>query len=184
MQLTPRKFQSHFHPAHTVNCLDLTISLKNYTITYHKVHYQVSQKPHHKYMYPHYSSNHQRHVFSGIIKTEMTHYNRLSKTTDNYNYLLNPFRLRLKVLDYPDKLITDYSFPWLCFLAHKRLKTKQLKQTKNNNNMNMTVYYRTKYNKHMTTDKIAQKILHKYHNNHIPKLSKAYATPPSCTHYS
>ena len=159
---------------HSVNYLDLTISLNHHTIRYYKSHYQVFQKPHHKYMYPHYSSNHPQHIFSGIIKTETTHYSRLSKTIDNYNYLLNLFQLRLKVLDYPDKLITDYSFPWLSFTAHKLSKTKRLQQTNNNNNMNMTVYYRTKYNKHMRTDKIVQKLLHKYHNNHIPKLSKAY----------
>ena len=159
---------------HSVNYLDLTISLNHHTIRYHRIHYQVFQKPHHKYMYPHYSSNHPQHIFSGIIKTETTRYSRLSKTIDDYNYLCNLFRLRLQVLDYPDKLITTYSFPWLSFAAHKRLKTKRLQQTDTYNNTNPTVYYRTKYNKHMRTDKIVQKLLHKYHNNHIPKLSKAY----------
>ena len=37
-----------------------------------------------------------------------------------------------------------------------------------------TIYYRSKYNKHARTDKIVRHILHKYHNIHIPKLTKAY----------
>ena len=63
----------HFHAKlnhHTTHYLDLSLSLNHFTITYHIVHYQIYQKPHHKYMYPHFSSNHPHHVFSGIIKTE------------------------------------------------------------------------------------------------------------------
>ena len=137
-------------------------------IRYHQVHYHIFQKPHHKYMYPHYSSNHPQHIFSGIIKTETVRYSRLSKTIDDYNYIHNLFRLRLNALDYPDKLITDNSFPWLPFTAHKRRNRTRQTKTKS------TVYYRTIYNKHLRTDKIVQQILRKYHNLRIPKLSKAY----------
>ena len=153
---------------HSVNYLDLTISLNHHTIRYHQVHYHIFQKPHHKYMYPHYSSNHPQHIFSGIIKTETVRYSRLSKTIDDYNYIHNLFRLRLNALDYPDKLITDNSFPWLPFTAHNRRNRTQHTKTKS------TVYYRTIYNKHLRTDKIVQQILRKYHNLRIPKLSKAY----------
>ena len=160
--------------SHSVHYLDLTISLNHHTIRYHKVHYHVFQKPHHKYMYPHFSSNHPRHIFSGKIKTETTRYSRLSKTIDDYKHIRNLFRLRLNKLDYPDKLINDFSFPWLSFAVHKRLRTKRLQKKNNNdNNHNMTIYYRTKYNKHIRTDKIVQNIVQKHHTNHIPRLSRA-----------
>ena len=43
---------------HSIHYLDLTISFNHYTIRHHKIHHQVYQKPHHKYMYPHFTSNH------------------------------------------------------------------------------------------------------------------------------
>ena len=155
---------------HNVNYLDLTLSLNHYTMWYHKVHYQVYQKPHHKYMYPHFSSNHPKHIFTGIIKTETIRYSRLSATVDDYNFIHKLFSLRLTALNYPYHLITDNSFPWLTHAAHLR----RFRQIKPENNNLPTVYYRTKYNKDKRTDKIVHKILLKYHNNHIPKLTKAY----------
>ena len=64
---------------HTTHYLDLSLSLNHFTIRYRIVHYQIYQKPHHKYMYPHFSSNHPHHIFSGIIKTETIRYSRLSQ---------------------------------------------------------------------------------------------------------
>ena len=116
---------------HSVNYLDLTISLNHDTIMYHKIHYQIYQKPHHKYMYPHFSSNHPQHIFAGIIKTETTRYSRLSSTFDDYNFIRKLFTLRLTTLDYPTKLINDNSFPFLPYNSHKRrTKNKQNRQTK------------------------------------------------------
>ena len=80
---------------------------------YHKIHHHIYQKPHHKYMYPHFSSNHPQHIFTGIIKTETVRYSRLSKTKDDYNFVHKLFTLRLTALDYPNRLITENSFPWL-----------------------------------------------------------------------
>ena len=57
---------------HSVNYLDLTISLNHHTIMYHKIHCQIYQKPHHKYIYPHFSSNYSQHILTGIIKIETT----------------------------------------------------------------------------------------------------------------
>ena len=53
------------------------------------------QRPHHRYMYPHFSSNHHRHIFSGIIKTETIRYSRLSATIDNFNFIHHHFTLSL-----------------------------------------------------------------------------------------
>ena len=103
---------------HSTHYLDLTISLSYHTIIYRKLHYQIFQKPHHKYMYPHFSSNHPQHIFTGIIKTETMHYSRLSSTVDDYNFIHKLFTLRLTALDYPYKLIIDNSFPWLPYNTH------------------------------------------------------------------
>jgi len=156
-----------------VHYLDLTISLNHYTMKYHKIHYCVFQKPHHKYMYPHFSSNHPLHIFSGIVKTETTRYSRLSITFNDYDYICKLFRLRLLALDYPRKLIATSSFPWLPYSSHRQRKTCK-RSPLNRTDNKLTVYYKTKYNKHMRTDRVVQQILRKYHNMHIPKLTKAY----------
>ena len=155
---------------HFTHYLDLTISLSYHTIMYHKNHHCIYQKPHHKYMYPHLSSNHPQHIFIGIIKTETIRYCRLLKTKDDYNFVYRLFTLRLTALDYPDKLITENSFPWLLYYNHKR---RELTNTTHCYNNKPTVYYRSKYNKHARTDKVVHHILHKYHNMHIPRLTKA-----------
>lgn len=97
---------------YTTHFLDPTLSFNHFTIRHHKVHYQVYQKAHHKYIYPHLSSNHLPHIFTGILKTETIRYSRLSATIDEYNFIRQLFSPRLTALDYPDKLITTYSFPW------------------------------------------------------------------------
>ena len=86
----PVTFTSTYHSTHY---LDLTISLNCHTIIYHNLHYQIFQKPHHKYMYPHFSSNHPQHIFTGVIKTETIRYSRLSSTVDDYNFIHKLFTL-------------------------------------------------------------------------------------------
>ena len=156
---------------HCVHYLDLTISLNYHTLLYNKIHYQVYQKPNHKYMYPHFSSNHPSHIFPGIIKTETIRYSRLSSTPDDYNFVRKLFSLRLKSLNYPSRLITTNTFPFLSYHGHKR-RTKRLKQ--NNKQQDFTVFYKTRYNKNTRTDKIVHHILRKYHNKRIPILTKTY----------
>ena len=153
----------------TTHYLDLTLSFNHFTIMNHKVHYQIYQKPHHKYMYPHFSSNHPQHIFTGIIKTETIRYSRLSATPDDYHFIHKLFSLRLTALNYPDKLISEHSFPWLTLTTHRRrLKDKQTDQ------QIPTVYYKTLYNKDKRTDKIVTNILRKYHTPNIPNLTKTY----------
>lgn len=120
--------------SHSTHYLDLTISLNHHTIIYHKIHHHINQKPHHKYMYPHFSSNHPQHIFTGIIKTETIRYSRLSKTIDDYNFIHKLFTLRLTALDYPNKLITDNSFNFHGYpttLTNKDLLTVYNKTTTN-----------------------------------------------------
>ena len=80
---------------YTTHYLDLSLSLNHFTIRYHIVHYLIYQKLHHKCMYPHFSSNHPHHIFSGIIKTETIGYSRLSATIDNFNFIHHYFTLSL-----------------------------------------------------------------------------------------
>ena len=79
----------------TTHYLDLTLSLNHFTIKSHRVHHQIYQKPHHKYMYPHFSSTHPRHIYAGIIKTETIRYNRPSASIADYNFIRHLFTLRL-----------------------------------------------------------------------------------------
>jgi hypothetical protein len=148
-----------------------TITLNYHTLLYNKIHYQVYQKPNHKHMYSHFSSNHPSHIFPAIIKTETIRYSRLSSTPDDYNFVRKLFSLRLKSLNYPSRLITTNTFPFLSYHGHKR-RTKRLKQ--NNKQQDFTVFYKPRYNKNTRTDKIVQHILRKYHNKRIPKLTKTY----------
>ena len=88
----PITFMSNHNTTHY---LDLSLSLNHFTIRYHIVHYLIHQKSHHKYMYPHFSSNHPLHIFSNIIKTETIRYGRLSATIDNFNFIHRHFTLSL-----------------------------------------------------------------------------------------
>ena len=108
---------------HSTHYLDLTISLNYHTIMYHKIHHCIYQKPHHKYMYPHFSSNHPEHIFTDIIKTETIRYSRLSKTKDDYNFVYRLFTLRLTALDYPDKLTYRKLFPMATLLQSQTTTT-------------------------------------------------------------
>ena len=78
-------------------------------------------------------------------------------------------KLQLTALNYPDKLISEHSFPRLTLTAHRlRLIDKQTDQ------QIPTVYYKTLYNKDKWTDKIVTNILRKYHTPNIPNLKKTY----------
>ena len=76
-----------------VHYLDLCVSLGCCTVLRRGVHYQVFQKPHHKYMCPHFSSSHPQYVFTGIIKTETFRYSRLSATKNDYDFVRQLFLL-------------------------------------------------------------------------------------------
>ena len=158
---------------YTVHCLDLTISLNHYRLLFNKIHFKVYQKSHHKYMYPHFSSNHPQHIFKGLIKTETIRYSRLSSTITDYKLIRKLFTLRLPSLDYPIPFIHRNSFPFLSHQHHKR-SVKRLNTSKQLIKRRPVIYHKTTNNKHIRTDKIVQHILNKYHNNLIPKLTKTY----------
>ena len=89
----PITFKSNHHTTHN---LDLLVTQPfHHHIPYSCPLSDPYQRPHHKYMYPHFSSNHHRHIFSGIIKTETIRYSRLSATIDNFNFIHHHFTLSL-----------------------------------------------------------------------------------------
>ena len=95
------------------------------------VHHQIYQKPHHKYMYPHFSSNHPHHIFSGIIKTETIRYSRLSATIDNFNFIHHHFTLSLGSFSIDDGDGTkNVTFKMnLCFFKLCRIYSNSLKMS-------------------------------------------------------
>ena len=127
---------------------------------YHKIHHHISQEPHHEYMYPHFSSNHPRHISSGIIKAETVRYSRLSKTKDDYNFVHKLFTLRLTTLDYTNELVTENYFSWLPYYSHKRRQLTNNTHLHNNkqfttaanttNTLELTKLYATSYTNTIT----------------------------------
>ena len=120
---------------HTTHYLDLSLSLNHFTIRYHIVHYLIYQKLHHKCMYPHFSSNHPHHIFSGIIKTETIRYSRLSATIDNFNFIHHHFTLNLGSFSIDDgdstKNVTfkmNAHFFKLCCVYSNSLKMSKCRQ--------------------------------------------------------
>ena len=120
-------------------------------------------------MYPHFNSNHPKHIFSGLIRTETFRYSKLSATKDEYNYIKTLFTIRISALNYPSNYIYKFSFPWLNSQTHKIKTPRKQHNTPQIN----TIFYRTQFNKHIRTDIITKSILKKYHNMHIPKLRQA-----------
>ena len=121
---------------------------------YHRIHYCVYQKPHHKY------TIHLRHIFTGIIKTKTTRYIRLSITFDDFDYIHKIFRLRLQALDYPPSLINSCSFPWLPNTLHKRRKTNRQQHTKR---LTVTRLFTTGLN--ATSSSVLTKLYNKFYAN-------------------
>ena len=89
----------------SVDFLDLTIyksSLFPFTNT---LDTRTYQKSHNLYQYLHYSSNHDKAVFKGIIAGELVRYVRTNTLKDNYTAMTKLLKMRLVARDYPTKLI-------------------------------------------------------------------------------
>lgn len=169
----PKQIEINFlSNSNEINYLDITISFNHYTLITNKPHYRIYQKPHHKYMYPHFNSNHPKHVFPGLINTETLRYNKLSATKTEYDFIKTLFFIRLSALNYPSQFLVKHSQPWLNNKNFTNRKSHKII----NPTLNNTIYYRTFYNKHVRTDIITKSILKKYHNKHLPKLRPAICT--------
>ena len=95
---------------------------------YHKIQHQIFQIPHH--MHPHFSSNHPQH----ISKASSRPIQQTFKDKDDYNFIQKLFTLGLTAPEYPNKLITKNSLPWLpyCIRIHKRRLTNKTQPYNNN----------------------------------------------------
>ena len=118
-------------------------------------------------MYTHFTLNHPKHIFSGLIRTETIRYSKFSKTIAEYNFIKVLFSTRLTSLNYPNRLILKHNFPFLGFSKH------QLRKSNNKSKHKKTIYFRSKFNKNFHTDLVVKRILNKYKNKHIPKLTQA-----------
>ena len=97
---------------YTCQYLDLRLSIDGYTACFWKVHLKTYFKPLHKFAYLDTSSNHPRHVFKGLIRTECSRYKRNSSSVSDYLHSLDLFKMRLLKLGYSkgfiDRNIIDY----------------------------------------------------------------------------
>ena len=85
--------------------LDLTLGIGCNTFSNKKVYYNVYQKPFNTYSYTHYSSNHPKGVFKGIVKTECHRYKYLSCNKKEYEHITELFAHRLMLCGYPYKFL-------------------------------------------------------------------------------
>ena len=81
---------------------------------------------------------------------------------------LKIFFLRLRSLNYHSHLFKINSFPFLPF------NRRVTRNRRTNKHSTPTIFYKTKYNKHIRTDKLVRRILYKYHNKHLPSFTKTY----------
>ncbi|KAL9952149.1 hypothetical protein ACROYT_G039360, partial [Oculina patagonica] len=110
------------------NCqyLDLNLSFDDVTATEERVHYSTFFKKLHKFSYLDPNSNHPRHVFKGLIKTECIRYIRNSCSNDDYQHSLRLFKLRLLRLGYKLSFIKKNSLSYLEYEGGLKIKKNLL----------------------------------------------------------
>ena len=79
----------------TCQYLDLVLAVDDVTLSTGVIHYWVFFKKFHKFAYLNPKSNHPKHVFKGLVKTECMRYIRNSLCKDDYMLSLKLFTLRL-----------------------------------------------------------------------------------------
>jgi hypothetical protein len=87
----------------TIDYLDLIIYKNN-----NKINFKVHQKILNKYLYIPYNSNHPKHIYKGVIKTELIRYIRNSSKICDYIEIKKKFYERLRQRGYPKKLLQNY----------------------------------------------------------------------------
>jgi hypothetical protein len=91
------------HDLNTIDYLDLIIYKNN-----NKINFKVHQKALNKYLYIPYNSNHPKHIYKGVIKTELIRYIRNSSNITDYIEIKKKFYGRLRERGYPKKLLLNY----------------------------------------------------------------------------
>ena len=143
---------------------------------YHRIHYCVYQKPHHKY------TIHPRHIFTGIIKTETTRYIRLSITFDDFDYIHKIFDSDYKHWSTPHLLSTPVPSP-----GCRTHYTKDGRQTDSNTLKRLTVTRLSTTGLNATSTSVMTKLYNKFCANitictfqsfakHIAILKKLFST--------
>ena len=109
---------NQFHPSirftyhisdKSVDFLDLTI-FKGIEFEYSNIlDLKTYQKPLNLYQYLHYSSNHPKSVYKGLIRGECIRYLRTNTIQSNFNAMISIFKMRLLQRGYPKKLVDKYT---------------------------------------------------------------------------
>ena len=79
----------------TCQYLDLVLAMDDLTLSTGVIHYWTFFKKFHKFAYLNPKSNHPKHVFRGLVRTECMRYIRNSLCEDDYKLSLKLFTLRL-----------------------------------------------------------------------------------------
>ena len=79
----------------TCQYLDLVLAMDDITLSTGFIHYWIFFKKFHKFAYLNPKSNHPKHVFKGLVKTECMRYIRNSLCEEDYMLSLKLFTLRL-----------------------------------------------------------------------------------------
>ena len=85
----------------TCQFLDLVLTLDDVTLSSGSIHYWTFLKKFHKFAYLNPKSNHPKHVFKGLLRTEcMLRYVRNSSCAEDYDFTLTLFYQRLLRVGY------------------------------------------------------------------------------------
>jgi len=104
--------------------LDLSLSFDDVTAARNRVHHRTFFKRFHKFAYLDPWSNHPKHVFAGLIRTECIRYIRNSSLVSDYLHSLKLFTLRLLKLGYRSGFVKRNVVDYYYYL-HRRKKLRQ-----------------------------------------------------------
>ena len=133
------------------NFLDITTNLNINNNNNNLLSYHIYQKPFNTYSYPHYTSNHPRHVLHGIITGECHRYRSKSHNENEYQHIIKLFIVRLKKAGYPSKIISNFILPYsLPFRIGRNERTGN------------KLYIPSKFDKRIKKDQLIKNIIKKY----------------------
>lgn len=105
--------------------LDLSLSFDDVTAAKNRVHHRTFFKRFHKFAYLVSWSNHPKHVFAGLIRTECIRYIRNSSLVSDYLHSLKLFRMRLLKLGYNSGFVKRNVVDYYNYYQHRRKKLRQ-----------------------------------------------------------
>ena len=100
---------THQYSSTSIDFLEITI-FKGTGFDYtNLLDIKTYKKSHNLYQYLHYTSEHPRSVFKGLIRGECIRYLRTNTLECNFNTIIAMFKIRLHQRGYPNKLVDKYT---------------------------------------------------------------------------